>query len=601
MIVVDLAKKRLKELRMTASGAVDAGIKIHFDEYRSYGLDPYDPKNALVFAAGPFAHPEVQGGNRGVVSFKSPMTGGFFVSSAGNLGRYISLTGDTAVTLVGRTEVPSVVAVKGDSEGTTLHVFELSDFEDVINSVFEFDAFLRKELQDVFGGTPFRAVVAGAASKNTDYGALVSVDPEMGVPDLFGRGGAGSVMVRAHNVYALVLGGDAAPAFTDPDGFKKLVENVTGEGYLQAVAKSTAKYRFSEKDGLGGTVLNWAHLRTTLPAYNWQTIYMSDADRQRLWEEKILPAVEHLRKLFKDGSIRSKTCGEKCAAVCKKMFGSKKLDYEPITALGAQLGVFEIDKISEIVHLADSLGFDAIEMGNVVAWALELRDRGMLKLDGVGKTTLKPFEVDEDVQASSVKEILTALARGSLPQLSRGIRRGANAVKPEARDIGVYMPFGSEGELVPPQYWVPGFLIPLPLYGKFMTYYGSEWLSPFDLGVKVWGRFHAELMIENAGFCRFHRKWAEGALSTAYEKYYNIKIGLEIECLAVKISQYQRAAESIAQPPESQRARDLLVAFARLHKQSDWAEKLSKDEGIKEYIQEVRRGISHARSTVLKG
>jgi len=601
MIVVDLAKRKMVELRMATSGAIDAGMKIHFKEYSTYAVDPYDPKNALVFAAGPFAHPDIQGANRGVVSFKSPMTGGFFVSSSGDLGRYVTLTGDTAIALVGRTNAPSVVAIRGDSTGTTLHIFELSDFDDVAGDVFAFDAFLREELQDLYGGAPFRPVIAGIASGNADYGALVSVDPDMGVPDLFGRGGAGSVMVQAHNVYAMVLGGDADPAFSDPEGFKKLAEDVTGEEYMQAVAKGTGKYRFSEKDGLGGTILNWANLRTMLPAYNWQTMYMSVADRERLWDEKIAPAVEKLRKMFKDGDIRSKTCGEKCAAVCKKMFGSKKLDYEPITALGAQLGVFEIDKISEIVHLADSLGFDAIEVGNVVAWALELRDRGMLKLDGVGKTTLKPFEVDEEVQASSVKEILTALARGSLPQLSRGIRRGANAVKPEARDIGVYMPFGSEGELVPPQYWVPGFLIPLPLYGKFMTYYGSEWLSPFDLGVKVWGRFHAELMIENAGFCRFHRKWAEGALSTAYEKYYNIKIGLEIECLAVKISQYQRAAESIAQPPESQRARDLLVAFARLHKQSDWAEKLSKDEGIKEYIQEVRRGISHARSTVLKG
>ena len=600
MIVVDLAKRQMVELRMATSGAIDAGMKIHFKEYSTYAVDPYDPKNALVFAAGPFAHPDIQGANRGVVSFKSPMTGGFFVSSSGDLGRYVTLTGDTAIALVGRTNAPSVVAIRGDSTGTTLHIFELSDFDDVAGDVFAFDAFLREELQDLYGGAPFRPVIAGIASGNTDYGALVSVDPNMGVPDLFGRGGAGSVMVQAHNVYAVVLGGDADPAFSDPEGFKKLAEDVTGEEYMQAVAKGTGKYRFSEKDGLGGTILNWATLRTMLPAYNWQTMYMSVADRERLWDEKIAPAVEKLRKMFKDGDIRSKTCGEKCAAVCKKLLGSKKLDYEPITALGAQVGIFDVEKIAEIVHLVDRLGFDAIEVGNVVAWALELRDGGSIRFDGVPETTMKPFEVDEDKQAEAVKEILVKLARGQLPVLSRGIRRGAEAIKPETRDLAVYMPFESGGELVPPQYWVPGFLIPLPLYGKFMTYYGSDWMSPAELGAKVWSRFHAELIIENAGFCRFHRKWAEGTIIAAYDKYYKINMGLEVERLATKIAQYQRTAKATSLPPESRRARDLLATFARLHGVNEWAEKLATDEGISEYFLEVRKGISNARSTILK-
>lgn len=601
MIIVDLTKKRLKELRMTASGAVDAGIKIHLDEYETYALDVYDPRNALVFAAGPFAHPDVQGANRGVVAFKSPMTGGFFVSSAGNLGRYISLTGDTAVTLVGRAEVPSVVVINGDSAGTTLQIFELSDFDDVANNVFAFDAFLRKELQDVYNGAPFRAVIAGLASKNTDFGALVSIDPEMGTPDFFGRGGAGSVMVQAHNVYAVVFGGETAPAFSRSDDFKHFAEKVLGEDYIQAVAKGTEKYRLSPKDGIGGTILNWAHLQTTLPAYNWQTMYLNDAERERLWEEKIAPAVERFRQMFKDGSIRSKTCGEKCAAVCKKIWDLRKLDYEPITALGAQMGVFDPEKIVQIAHLVDSLGFDAIEAGNVVSWVLELRDRGFITLEGVPETSMKPFEADEEKQAEAVKRILVALAKGDLPQLSHGIRRGAELINPETRNFAVYTPFESGGELVPPQYWVPGFLIPLPLHGKFMTYYGSDWTEPFELGAKAWNRFHAELMIENAGFCRFHRKWAEKVIPEAYQHFYKIDVDIEIERLATKIIQYQRAAKAFSLPPESQRAKDLLVTFAELHSQSDWVEKLKTEDGIAAYFLEIRRGISHAKSTILKG
>ncbi|MDN5358645.1 MAG: hypothetical protein PWP76_488 [Candidatus Diapherotrites archaeon] len=601
MIVVDLNKKKIKELRMSASGAVDAGLKIHQDEYETYSLDVYDPKNALVFAAGPFAHPDVQGGNRGVVSFRSPLTGGFFVSSAGNLGHYISLTGDTAVTIVGRAEKPSIVVLYGDKAGTTLRIFELSEFDDLAGNVFAFDAFLRKELGDVYNGAPFRAVIAGLASANTDYGALVSVDPVMNTPDFFGRGGAGSVMVRAHNVYAVVFGGEADPAFSESDEFKKIVEKATGKDFIQAITEATTKYRLSPKDGIGGTILNWAHMKTVLPAYNWQMIYMSEKDRERLWEEKIAPAVERLRQMFKEGTMKSKTCGEKCAAVCKKIWDERKLDYEPITSLGAQMGIFDLEKVREIVHLADALGFDAIEAGNVVSWVLELRERGIITLEGVPETSMRPFEVDEDKQAEAVKRILLAIARGDLPMLSGGIRRAADQIKPEAREFAVYIPFSSGGEIVPPQYWVPGFLVPLPLHGKFMTYYGSDWLEPYELGKKSWERFHAELMIENAGFCRFHRGWVEKVLPEVYKRFYNIGIDIEIERLATKIIQYQRAANAEAQIPESQRSRDLIAAFARLHDQGEWAEKLQTEDGLQAYFLEVRRGISNAKSTILKG
>ncbi|HID08827.1 TPA: hypothetical protein EYP13_01210, partial [Candidatus Micrarchaeota archaeon] len=346
--------------------------------------------------------------------------------------------------------------------------------------------------------------------------------------------------------------------------------------------------------GIGGTMLNWAHLRTLLPAYNWNVIYMDAKGRERLWEEYVAPVVEEMRKRFREGSMKSKTCGEKCAAVCKKV-NREKIDYEPITSLGAQLGIFDIDIIQVITARADALGFDAIEAGNTVAWALEARDRGHLSFDYLGRTTLEPFGADFEQQAEAVLDLLERIAFGEEGRLAHGIRRAT--ARQEVRDYGVYVPFSSGGSLAPPQYWVPGFLIPLPLHGKFMTHYKAEWLDPVPLGRKIWERFRYELMMENAGFCRFHRGWAEKTLVEVYRRLHGIDILLEMERLATELQRYNRQAGGEALPPESKKSRDIIRTFAGLHGEAagEWAEKLKTEEGLQEYLAQVRKGIVEAK------
>ncbi len=600
MLVVDVGKRKIKEVPVKATGAVDAALAFHNRE-ESYKYDPYDPHVPTVFLAGPFAHPDIQGGNRGVCVFRSPLTGGIFTSTAGGLGRYIAATGEEGVAVVGRSDVPLVVAVDGGKSGqVSAYMFELDGINDLYaeKGVYSLIDFLLEELKDVYAGKPFRIVAAGPAAFHTDYGALVTVDPLMRVPDFFGRGGAGSQLVHAHNVVALAFGGDAEPDI-DVERFIKIAEEVNGKPYVQAITEATVKYRFHPKEGIGGTMLNWAHLRTTLPAYNWNVMYMDAKERERLWEDYIAPVVEEMRKRFKDGSMKSKTCGEKCAAACKKV-NKEKIDYEPITALGSQLGIFDLDIVQVLTSRADALGFDAIELGNTLAWALEARDRGDLSFDYLGRTSMKPFEVDFEGQAEAVLDLMERIAFGEEARLGKGIRRATS--KQEMRDYGVYVPFSSGGSIVPPQYWVPGFLVPLPLHGKFMTYYKAEWLDPVSFGRKVWERFRMELMIENAGFCRFHRGWAEKTLVEVYRRLYNIDIVLEMERLATEITRFNKNANGVSQKPESKKSKDLIRTFAQLHGEAakEWAEKLGTEEGIDEYFLKIRQGITQAKMAVVR-
>ena len=76
-------------------------------------------------------------------------------------------------------------------------------------------------------------------------------------------------------------------------------------------------------------------------------------------------------------------------------------------------------------------------------------------------------------------------------------------------DTFVYTAHARKGWMVPNQYWVPGALAPMPIMGKYYMYYGNEFLPPRELGQLNAQRMKAELIIDNMGFCRFHRNWAE--------------------------------------------------------------------------------------------
>ncbi len=571
VILVDVGKRKVSRYETKALGPVEEGFIL----VKQLGdRDPLSPRNPFYLGAGPFVDTRIPGSGRGVAVFRSPLTGGLFVSSAGGLGLYIG--GTESVAIIGKSEKPVVLHILSDGD-IDVRIYEVDGLWDDFK---EKGAYALLESVREVGGKLARPVVVGPAAFNTYYGALLTQDPIMGIDDWFGRGGGGTALA-VHNVVGLIFEPAELP---HSDKILKAFEEAVGN-IMEAAVKATAKYRFVEKDGIGGTIVNWAHLKETLPMYNWKMIYLSPEQRQKIYEEKVLPLVEELRRRFASNEIISKTCGERCPAACKKVDKHKR-DYEPQTALGTQLGIFDLDLIADVVYTADMLGFDAIQAGNVVAWAFEITDKGMLETSG----TMEIEKIDDNKQAEAAKELLKEMAFGKRPEISKGIRRFENK---EARDYAVYVPFKGGGELVPPQYWVPGFLVPLPLHGKFMTYYGADFLKPVELGRKVWSRFVRELMLENAGFCRFHRKWAEEALMKVYA-HFGMNAELYVEALASRVAIYNRDWRSL--PPESKRSKDLVVTFYRLHGEegSKLAEEIERN-GIEWFVEEVRRGISDAR------
>jgi glyceraldehyde-3-phosphate dehydrogenase (ferredoxin) len=203
-----------------------------------------------------------------------------------------------------------------------------------------------------------------------------------------------------------------------------------------------------------------------LPMYDWLNIL------------KNIDLSQRIEKLLSNYTPSFKTCGESCPAICKKIEDNTKLDYEPVNALGPFLGIFDRSKIKEYINLVDSLGFDAIYLGHILA--------GYLEKEGI----LNP-EVETDID---LKEIISKL----------NINKVRNS---EIRDYVFYIPFGKDFDMTPNFYYSLGFFLPTPIPGTYLTDYSKNatYESILDRAIK-------EYQLNNYTICRFHRKWIEKLL-----------------------------------------------------------------------------------------
>ena len=119
-------------------------------------------------------------------------------------------------------------------------------------------------------------------------------------------------------------------------------------------------------------------------SFNYRSIYLPEEERVDIHKRFVL---EHYLKQFNEETIQpkqQKNCGEPCVAVCKKMHGEFKKDYEPYQTMGPLIGVFDQRAAEQVNRRADTYGFDAISVGGVIAWLMECVAEGDIKPEEIG-------------------------------------------------------------------------------------------------------------------------------------------------------------------------------------------------------------------------
>ena len=632
---VHLRRERLEGVY----GLLDYGLSVH-NFFKTYEKEPYSPYNAVVFGKGPFAGSILPGSHRLVFFFKSPLYRTLFPSTMGGAAYTFQRTGVDFVSIIGKAETPSVLVIYGDETSVVVSVEPLRESLSELwkDGVYSFSDYLVGKFLDRVPGE-LRIACVGPASLNTNYGAIFSQTLRNGKPvegseDWAARGGGGSVLLRAHNIAAIVFGGvykEEKRLISNYDHTKKLFSGIFSEPLFKVIAKKTEKYRYNPKHGTGGTFgEDYYAEREKTPILNWQMPYIPREDRERLFnliKEKYV-------KIFNKESIDKKnwtTCGEPCPAACKKVRNGLKVDYEPYNANGPLAGNIYLKAADRAVRTVDSLGFDAIEFGCMASWVFELIERGILTPEDVGisgKPLLSPqtllsepertSEVNADLLCQLAKNV--AYAKGELPKLlGEGKRKAASYIDenfkeriPEGMsslDYAVFVALGKEGEICPTMYWALGNFIPLPVQGKYWTYYKfGVFPEPESLAEKIVESSISEYWYDNVGWCRFHRRWmtagevsceldgecslsrglAKPVLERLFEVVYGERVNLSEhgKDFLRRLCDYALKSGSYPVFPPSERVVDLIAGASYEFGNKRWEENFRKNrtKAVRDYI-----------------
>ncbi len=535
VLIVDAATGFYRVERFTIGnffGPVDLGLHLSSNH------------NSLNIGAGLLAGSIFPGSNRLFFSGFSPCWGGFYLSSMGGAALVFDNLGINMVSIIGRAPASSILHLNR-VHGEEVQV-ELSpvNCNQVWNSGKGGIYSLMDKALERYGGryeNDPRILAVGPAALSTDFGAIASAPIRKGditpVDTWAGRGGLGTKLLQQHNIASVIYGG----TYIDED-FRD--RNVADQWFVDKYQKkmaaqdldSTTKYRYDERFNTGGTFgVNYATLKGHMLSFNYRSIYMDESERLDIHEKFI---VNHYLKQFNEETIekkQQKNCGEPCVAVCKKMHGEFKKDYEPYQTMGPLAGIFDQRAAEKLTHNADMYGFDAISAGGVVSWLMECVHEGYITPEEAGASerpvfTHENFSVVEDSMhnAEVGVQILDAIIdKKGIIDLSEGARKFARRLSRERGEKIInafpYNAFARKGWMVPNQYWTPGTLSPMAIMGKYYMYYGKDFLPPRELGRKDAERFRQELILDNTGFCRFHRGWAEEMAPEIIESLYGLK------------------------------------------------------------------------------
>jgi len=465
-----------------------------------------------------------------------------------------------------------------------------------------------------------RILATGPAALQTDMGGIVSVPISKGkisfIDTWAGRGGFGSAMLQNHGVVAVIYGGTLVDEdFRDHKVADEWFKNKYDLRLMQKDLEATTKYRYDETLQTGGTFgVNYATMGGKILAFNYRSIFWTEEERRALHRDLV---VDHYLKQFNDETIGPRqqfTCGEPCAAVCKKMHGKFKKDYEPYQTMGPLCGVFDQRAAEKLNHHCDAMGFDAISGGGVLAWLMDLLDAGLLSPEEAGVSRMPRWEtagfdvVNDSLHNAELGcELIDAiLGRRGILDFREGVRKWSRIYSRRKgavlHDRLVYTAFNRRGWMVPNQYWVAGVLAPMAIMGKYYMIYSHDFIPPRTLGRMCAERMKKELILDNLGTCRFHRGWAEEMLPEAVEALYGCKERF-LRAIDVLASRLNSRNSPIFW--ESGRNIDYLETFLKRKRDVDgaqdprlneWVDKFERDrvEAAREFWYETLKGIDES-------
>ena len=319
----------------------------------SPGIDPLSADNVLLIGAGLLTGIPALGSGRCDIAAKSPITGAIGDSNVGGFfAPEMRMAGFDHLVIKGKAEKPVYLWIH-DEEIEILDASHLWG-----KDTFETQALIRSD----HGDEEIKSLVIGNAGENLVRFANVRT----GMKNAAGRTGMGCVM-GSKNLKAVAARGTMDIKFAHPE---QLLD------YCKEMIDMVMKNRYSRAASKWGTLVIYSTTNTTglIRTRNFQLNQLDQG-----WELE----PEEMDKY----TIGMSGCFG-CPVSCRHRYTLKEGAFAPFFAEGPEytsLGAFgtmvDCKKMETVLvanHLVNKYGLDTLETGGLIAWAMELYEKGII-------------------------------------------------------------------------------------------------------------------------------------------------------------------------------------------------------------------------------
>jgi len=309
---------------------------------RAKQVDPLGPENPLIFGAGLLSGTLAPNGARFNVSAKSPETLGLGDSNCGGFfAAAMRKAGFDRVILLGEASQPSYLLLQ-DGQAALLPA----------DGLWGLTTREAQEQLKARHGPGTVAAVIGPAGENLVRMASVMT----GLKNAAGRTGMGAVM-GSKKLKAIVARGGGKLPVADRAAMRQAriqqTEYLQRSGVIKVLGRLGTPFLYDVSNRLGA-------IRTR----NSQDNFFADSLN-----------AEHIEQ-YSEKMLACSSCVVHCRH--KNKLGGEGPEYSTVVLLGANLGIASAEQVVRLNNLVNELGMDASSTGTIIAWAMELYQRGLV-------------------------------------------------------------------------------------------------------------------------------------------------------------------------------------------------------------------------------
>jgi aldehyde:ferredoxin oxidoreductase len=358
-LLVDLTNQETKveqtdpKLAQHYLGGAGFGIRLLYDLVGP-GTDPLGPDNVLIFAPGPLTGTNSPCSSRLTITGRSPLTGAVgMATSGGEFPASMKQAGFDVIVIQGKANKPIYMQIV-DEKVTFRSAQKLYGM-----NTMDTQLFIKEDLGDL----NYRIACIGQPGEKLSFMAAIMNERRASA-----RKGLGAVM-GSKNLKAIAVLGKNELTIAHPDRYKSARSEL-----LERFKNSRTLYKGLAKYGTSDAVDVTAELGI-FPVNNF-----SDTGNFHSIEK-----IGYERQA--EDIIRKNPC-YKCPVGCSQVRIAKEGDYpgtltegpefESSFALAGTTGVSDLSALYLADRLCDDYGLDNMSVGNTIAFAMELYERGII-------------------------------------------------------------------------------------------------------------------------------------------------------------------------------------------------------------------------------